>query len=237
MSKVFAQVFRQAYAADPLFWIFKTPTPTAFSQMMGIPKGVSPTSEEAQVMAGLREPLFPLRPRRERAVLDGFISNLAADRFPLEQLASPRWSSAPETIRLAPYRQRHRTGDNQQDQLQAHKPKIIPRPGRPRPDSHVPDAGPSDLRPADHPARWHGFSAPTKSSYVAESVDRRDAQRVGVCRWLERNHRDHHNEQCDQGRHCGAVGGNGQIDELRRERAQGGWRSPSSADAAEPMGS
>ena len=39
MSKVFAQVFRLAYAADPLFWIFKTPTPTAFSQMMGIPKG------------------------------------------------------------------------------------------------------------------------------------------------------------------------------------------------------
>jgi hypothetical protein len=29
-------------------------------------------------MAGLREPLFPLRPRREGAVLDGFISNLAA---------------------------------------------------------------------------------------------------------------------------------------------------------------
>ncbi len=57
--------------------------------------------------------------------------------------------------------QRHRTGDNQEDQLQAHKPKIIPRPGRPRPDSHVPDAGPSDQRPAEHLARWHGFSAPT----------------------------------------------------------------------------
>jgi hypothetical protein len=26
--------------------------------------------------------------------------------------------------------QRHGTGDNQEDQLQAHKPKIIPRPGR-----------------------------------------------------------------------------------------------------------
>jgi hypothetical protein len=39
VSKMFAQVFRLAYAADPLFWIFKTPTPTAFSQMMGIPKG------------------------------------------------------------------------------------------------------------------------------------------------------------------------------------------------------
>jgi len=59
--------------------------------------------------------------------------------------------------------QRHRTGDNQEDQLQARKPKIISRPGRPRPDSHVPDAGPSDQRPAEHPARWHGFSAPTGS--------------------------------------------------------------------------
>ena len=39
MSKVFAQVFRQAYAAGLFFWIFKTPTPTAFSQMMKIPKG------------------------------------------------------------------------------------------------------------------------------------------------------------------------------------------------------
>ena len=39
MSKVFAQVFRLAYAADRLLWIFKTLTPTAFSQMMGISKG------------------------------------------------------------------------------------------------------------------------------------------------------------------------------------------------------
>jgi hypothetical protein len=29
--------------------------------------------------------------------------------------------------------QRHRTGDNQEDQLQAHKPKIIAPPARPRP--------------------------------------------------------------------------------------------------------
>ena len=35
--------------------------------MMESPR-VSPTSEEAQVMAGLREPLFPLKPRREGAV-------------------------------------------------------------------------------------------------------------------------------------------------------------------------
>jgi hypothetical protein len=38
--------------------------------------------------------------------------------------------------------QRHSTGDNQEDQLQARKPKIIPRPGRPGPAWHVPDALP-----------------------------------------------------------------------------------------------
>jgi hypothetical protein len=38
--------------------------------------------------------------------------------------------------------QRHSTADNQEDQLQARKPKIIPRPGRPGPAWHVPDALP-----------------------------------------------------------------------------------------------
>ena len=70
--------------------------------------------------------------------------------------------------------QRHGTGDNQEDQLQACKPaslqackpKIIPRPGRPRPAWHVPDARPSSQRSAEHPARWHRFSAPTGPSTV-----------------------------------------------------------------------
>ena len=44
---------------------------------------------------------------------------------------------------------RHRTGHDQEDQFQAHKPQIIARPGRPRTASHIPDAGPSRLRPAD----------------------------------------------------------------------------------------
>jgi hypothetical protein len=37
--------------------------------------------------------------------------------------------------------QRHATGDNQEDQPQPHKPKIVPRPGRPH--------GPSSQRPTD----------------------------------------------------------------------------------------
>jgi transposase len=50
------------------------------------------------------------------------------------------------------------------DQLQACKPKIIPRSGRPRPAWHVPDARPSSQQPAEHPARWYRFSAPTGRS-------------------------------------------------------------------------
>ena len=32
---------------------------------------------------------FPLTPRRLGAVFDGFVSNLAADRFPFEELTVP----------------------------------------------------------------------------------------------------------------------------------------------------
>jgi pimeloyl-ACP methyl ester carboxylesterase len=56
----------------------------------GAPKGYRPASDEkARVMAGVRELLFPLRPWREGGVFDGFVSNLAADRFPLELLTVP----------------------------------------------------------------------------------------------------------------------------------------------------
>jgi hypothetical protein len=72
---------RLAYSADRVFWVFKKLMPTAYSQMMGIPKGYQPSPQEAAVAAS-RDLLFPLKPRREGAVLDGFVSNLAADRFP-----------------------------------------------------------------------------------------------------------------------------------------------------------
>jgi pimeloyl-ACP methyl ester carboxylesterase len=105
VSKAFAPVFRLAYGADRLFWVFKKLMPAAFSRMMGAPKGYRPASdEEARVMAGVRELLFPLRPRREGAVFDGFVSNLAADRFPLEQLAVPTLVISARDDPLAPYR-------------------------------------------------------------------------------------------------------------------------------------
>jgi hypothetical protein len=42
---------------------------------------------------------------------------------------------------------RHGPGNNQEDQLQAHKPKIIARPARPGLGSHMPDRDPSRRRP------------------------------------------------------------------------------------------
>jgi len=49
--------------------------------------------------------LFPLEPRREGAVFDGLVSNLAADRFPLEQIAVPTLViNARDDTTFAPYR-------------------------------------------------------------------------------------------------------------------------------------
>jgi pimeloyl-ACP methyl ester carboxylesterase len=72
--------------------------------MMGAPKGYRPTPEQAQALRNIRELLFPLKPRRDGAVFDGFVSNLAADRFPLEQLTVPTLVISAKDDPLAPYR-------------------------------------------------------------------------------------------------------------------------------------
>ena len=55
--------------------------------------------------------------------------------------------------------QRRGTGGDQEDQLQAHKPKIIPRPDTPRLARQAPDVGPIRRRSSEHLPRWHRFSA------------------------------------------------------------------------------
>ncbi len=88
-GKAFASLFRLAYSADRLFWIFKRLMPTAYSRMMGMPKGYRPSPKEAEAFVAGLNLLFPLKPRRDGAVFDGFVSNLAADRFPFEQIGVP----------------------------------------------------------------------------------------------------------------------------------------------------
>jgi pimeloyl-ACP methyl ester carboxylesterase len=103
-SNALRPLFRLAYRADGLFWLFKRLLPTAYSQMMGAPKGYRPTAEDAQVLKGIRELLFPLKPRCDGAVFDGFVSNLAADRFPLEELKVPTLVISAKDDPLAPHR-------------------------------------------------------------------------------------------------------------------------------------
>lgn len=67
-------------------------------------KGYHPTAEQAQVLQSLRELLFPLKPRCNGAAFDGFVSNLAADRFPLEQLTVPTLVISAKDDPSAPYR-------------------------------------------------------------------------------------------------------------------------------------
>jgi pimeloyl-ACP methyl ester carboxylesterase len=101
----FAPLFRLAYSADRLFWLFKRLMPAAYSRMMGMPKGYQPSPQEADAVAAGLNLLFPLKPRREGAVFDGFVSNLAADRFPFEEIAVPTLVvNARDDTSFAPYR-------------------------------------------------------------------------------------------------------------------------------------
>jgi pimeloyl-ACP methyl ester carboxylesterase len=103
LNKRLEPALRVAYGSDLLFWIFKRLLPSAYARMMGAPKGYRPTPAEARTLAGYLELLFPLKPRREGATFDGFVSNVRADRFPLEDLAVPTLVISAVDDRLAPY--------------------------------------------------------------------------------------------------------------------------------------
>jgi pimeloyl-ACP methyl ester carboxylesterase len=104
LGKGFAPLFRLAYSADWAFWVFSRLMPLTYSRMMGLPKGYELSREEAETMDRMRKQLFPFKPRRDGAVFDGFVSNLAADRFPFEQLTVPTLVVHARDDHLAPYR-------------------------------------------------------------------------------------------------------------------------------------
>jgi hypothetical protein len=83
--------------------------------------------------------LVPGLPRQRRAPLAQGDSKLMAQHQDLGVL--------PPLLPARQPMQRHGTGYRQEDQLQAHKPRIIARPDGPRPAHPAPDAGP---RSAEH---------------------------------------------------------------------------------------
>ena len=82
-------VLGAVYGSQRLFWLYRRLLPAAYARMLGVPKGYRPTPEEAATIRAVSELQFPLTPRRLGAVFDGFVSNLAADRFPFEELTVP----------------------------------------------------------------------------------------------------------------------------------------------------
>jgi pimeloyl-ACP methyl ester carboxylesterase len=78
--------------------------PISGSTITGPTGSSRPSPQEAEAIAAARALLFPLRPRHEGAVFDGFVSNLAADRFPFEQLTVPTLVISARDDPLAPYR-------------------------------------------------------------------------------------------------------------------------------------
>ena len=82
-------VLDAGYGSQRLFWLYRRLLPSIYARMIGVPKGYWPTAEDAATIHRVSALQFPLRPRRLGAVFDGFESNLAADRFPFEELTVP----------------------------------------------------------------------------------------------------------------------------------------------------
>jgi pimeloyl-ACP methyl ester carboxylesterase len=103
--QAFAPVFRLVYSADWAFWALKRLMPRAYARMIGIPKGYPRSPKQAEAVAAGGNLFFPFKPRRDGAVFDGFVSNLVADRFPLEELTVPSLViNARDDTSFAPYR-------------------------------------------------------------------------------------------------------------------------------------
>ena len=96
-------VLDAGYGSQRLFWLYRRLLPSIYARMIGVPKGYRPTAEDAATIHRVSALQFPLRPRRLGAVFDGFESNLAADRFPFEELTVPTLIVSAADDPWAPY--------------------------------------------------------------------------------------------------------------------------------------
>lgn len=77
------------FGADRFFWVYKQLMPKTYAQMMGVPKTYDMSTADHDVFDPIAQSFFPLKPRQEGATFDGFISNPAVDRLPLEDISMP----------------------------------------------------------------------------------------------------------------------------------------------------
>jgi pimeloyl-ACP methyl ester carboxylesterase len=102
-SKLLKPVLGAVYGSDRLFWVYRVLLPSVYGRMIGVLKGYQPTPGDLETIRAVSELQFPLRPRKAGALFDGFVSNLVADRFPLERLAVPTLVVSAMDDHWAPY--------------------------------------------------------------------------------------------------------------------------------------
>jgi pimeloyl-ACP methyl ester carboxylesterase len=88
-NKLLQPIQGTVYGWERLWWLYRRLLPSLYTRMIGVPKGYQPTPRDAEVVRAVSELQFPLKPRRQGAIFDGFVSNLVADRFPFEELTVP----------------------------------------------------------------------------------------------------------------------------------------------------
>jgi pimeloyl-ACP methyl ester carboxylesterase len=88
-SRLLEPIQGTVYGWERLWWLYRTLLPSIYARLIGVPKGYQPTPEDVEVIQAVSELQFPLKPRKQGAIFDGFVSNMVADRFPLEELTVP----------------------------------------------------------------------------------------------------------------------------------------------------
>jgi pimeloyl-ACP methyl ester carboxylesterase len=102
-NKLLKPVLGAVYGSERLFWTYRALLPSIYGRMVGVPRGYQPTRDDLDTIRAVRDLQFPLRPRKAGAVFDGFVSNLVADRFLLEQLTVPTLIVSAMDDHWAPY--------------------------------------------------------------------------------------------------------------------------------------
>jgi pimeloyl-ACP methyl ester carboxylesterase len=88
-NKLLKPIQGTMYGWERLWWLYRTLLPGTYGRMVGVPKGYQPTPEDVATIRAVSGLQFPLKPRKQGAIFDGFVSNLVADRFGFEELAVP----------------------------------------------------------------------------------------------------------------------------------------------------
>ena len=88
-SRLLKPIQGTVYGWERLWWLYRRFLPSIYGRMIGVPKGYQPTPEDVEAIRAVSELQFPLRPRKQGALFDGFVSNMVADRFSFEELTIP----------------------------------------------------------------------------------------------------------------------------------------------------